>query len=484
MDSSVSRRQFLGTATMTGGALLAGGLSSRPYAAAESAGWPKMPPVKVHVVYVGVGGAWPKPEFDAPAEVGRFEEYLDQVQTRLGDVAFVGGRLIPNSLPAAADEVAKVRDADAVLLIHLAFGSGQPLLKFTETGLPGAIFSQPFSGHDWMYVPLWQEAGKRIILAPSSDWHELDRLAALLRVPVRMRQSRILLVGNANGTAAARSREQVQQQIGCEVIPISVQQVVEAHRAVDPKAAEVEAEEHWISQAKKIVEPSRAEIVKSARMYLALKDLMIEQRARAITIQCLGGIPIDVLGYPCLAFSKLNDLGLVGACEADMDSTLTMMMFAFALGLPGFISDPLFDTSKNAMLHAHCVAATKMAGPGGERAPFLIRTHRGDNQGASLEVEMKIGQEVTCAKLVNLKEILISTGKITEIPDFDDRGCRTQIVTEVADARRMARNWGRSGALDEANMMTLLHRVVFYGSHVETVEDLAVLMGLRVIVEG
>jgi hypothetical protein len=166
-----------------------------------------------------------------------------------------------------------------------------------------------------------------------------------------------------------------------------------------------------------------------------------------------------------------------------MDSTLTMLMFAYSLGLPGFITDPLFDTAKNAIIHAHCLSPTQMAGLDDQRAPFLIRTHRDDNKGASLEVEMKVGQEITCAKLANLKQILLSTGKITEIPDFDDRGCRTQIVTEVADARGMFRNWG-SGVLDKANMMTLLHRVVFYGDHVDTVEDLAVLMGLDVVMEG
>jgi len=483
MDNSVSRRQFLGRAGLAGGVLAGGGFSARPYAAAEVPGWPKLPPVKIHVVYLGLGGAWPKPEFDAPAEVARFNAHLEQVQRRLKDVAFVGKRLIANRLPAAAEEAAQVRDADAVLLIHLAFGSGEPLVKFTETGLPVAIFSQPFSGHDWMYLPRWQASGKRIILAPSSDWNEIERLAALLRVPARMGQSRMLLVGRANGTAAARAGEQVRERIGCEVVPITVQQVVDAHGRVDVREAEAEAEAYWIKPAKKIVEPTREEIVKSARMYLALKALMVERNARAVTIECLGGIPIDVLGYPCLAFSKLNDLGLVGACEADIDSTLTMMMLGYATGLPGFISDPLFDTAKNAMIHAHCVAATCMAGPGTARAPFLIRTHRDDNKGASLEVEMAVGQEVTCTKLVNLNEILISTGTITEIPDFDDRGCRTQIVTAVADAREMARTWG-SGVLDDANMMTLLHRVVFYGNHANTVEDLASLMGLKVIVEG
>ncbi len=482
MPNSLNRRQFIETAA-AGGTLLAGGFLARPLQAAEDAGWPKMPPVKIYVVYVGLGGAWPKPEFDAPAEVAKFQKYLSGVEKRLGDVQFAGGTLIPNRSADAAKEVAKARGADAVLVVHLAFGSGGPLVKFTETGLPVAVFSQPFSGHDWMYLPRWQKAGKRIVLMPSRDWGEIDRAVALLRVPVRMRQSRLLLVGPANGTVAARNAELVKKQIGPEVVPISVKQVVDAHNAVNPKDAEAEAEEYWISKAKKIVEPSREEIIKSARMYLALKNLMVKENSRAIAIRCLGGIPIGTLGYPCLAFSKLNDLGMVGACEADMDSTLTMMMFGYAFGLPGFISDPLFDTSKNAVIHAHCVAATKMGGPDDRRAPFLIRTHRDDNKGASLEVEMKIGQEITCVKLVNLDEMLLSTGKIIEIPDFDDRGCRTQIVTEVADARGMFHNWG-GGLLDNANMMTLLHRVVFYGNHVESIEDLAALMGLKVVMEG
>jgi glutathione S-transferase len=128
--------------------LLAGNLAARPTAAAEEAGWPKMPPVKVYVVYIGLGGAWPKPEFDAKAEVAKFHKHLAGTKERLGDVEFLGGDLIPNSDAAAAALVPKLAGADGLLLVHLAFGSGQPLLKLVDAGLPTAIFSQPFSGHD------------------------------------------------------------------------------------------------------------------------------------------------------------------------------------------------------------------------------------------------------------------------------------------------------------------------------------------------
>ncbi|MGQ9576415.1 MAG: twin-arginine translocation signal domain-containing protein [Thermoguttaceae bacterium] len=479
MSEVFDRRDFLGTCAAAGGMVLAGGLAARPLAAAEQAGWPEMPAVKIHVVYVGLGGPWPKPEFDAKAEVAKFQTYLEGVRRRLGDVEFTGGQLIPNTESAAVGLVPKLAGADGVLLVHLAFGSGVPLLRLVESGLPTAIFSQPFSGHDWMYVPQWQRAGKRVILAASRDYGEIDRAVALLRVPARMRQSRVLVVGQATGTAPARLPQQVRQKFGTELVPITAAQQLEAYKAVDPKAAEAEAEQYWIKPAKKIVEPSRQDIIDAARLFLAIKGLMIQNRARAITSTLCMGNPTNA----CLAFARLNDLGLVGACEGDMDSTLTMLLFGYAFGKPGFITDPLFDLSRNAVIHAHCVAATKMDGPAGPRAPFLIRTHRDDNRGAAVEVELRVGQEITCAKLVNLDTILLSAQKIIEIPDFDDRGCRTQCTAQVADARQMLSNWG-SGILEKTDMMTLLHRVVFYGNHLAAVRDLAHLMGLKVVMEG
>jgi hypothetical protein len=165
-----------------------------------------------------------------------------------------------------------------------------------------------------------------------------------------------------------------------------------------------------------------------------------------------------------------------------MDSTLTMLIFSYAFGVPGFISDPLFDTSKDAVIHAHCTSTTKLDGPGGQRAPFLIRTQCDSNAGVSLEVQMRVGQEITCAKLANLDTMLISTGKIIELTDYHDRGCRTQITTEVPSVRRMAHDWG-SGVLGN-DMMTLLHRVVFYGNRLASMKDLAPLLQLRIVEEA
>ena len=271
--------------------------------------------------------------------------------------------------------------------------------KLVDVGLPTAVFSQPFSGHGWMYFPAWQKAGKKVVLLPTSDWSEIDRVVGLMRVAPRMRQTKILAVGQRLGTEAACSIEDVKKKLGTEVIPIDNEEVIAAHQAIDLKAAEAEAEEYWLSKAKRIVEPKREEIINSARLYLAVKGLMLKYGARATTSSHCMGLPAK----GCLTYSKLNDLGMVGACEGDMDSTLTMLMFQYAFGLPGFISDPVFDTASNALIHFHCTCATKMDGPTGKRLPFTIRTQSDSERGVSLDVEQRIGQPVTCAKFINAR---------------------------------------------------------------------------------
>jgi len=450
-------------------------------AAREGAEWPpQLPAVKIYKVYIGrTGGIYLSRPHD---EIAKFDQYLSGVERKLGDVKFIGGELVP---PTEVDKVVgKLSGADGVLLFHLSgHGGGAPkaaMDRIIDVGLPTAVFSQPFSGHGWMYFPQWQKSGKKVVLLPTSDWSRIEQVARLMRVAPHMRRTRILVVRGPLGTDPACSADQVKKCLGTEMIPVTVEETIKAHEAVDIRAAEAEAERYWFSKAKRIVEPSRDEIINSARFYLATKNLMIKHGARAVTSSnCMGGP-----AKGCLTYSKLNDLGLVGACEGDMDSTLTMLIFSYAFGVPGFISDPVFDTSENALIHFHCTSSTKMDGPAGKRLPFTIRTQSDSERGVSLDVENRIGQDVTCAKFVNLDTMLISTGKIYKIT-HDELGCRTQFWTKVADARSMYHNWGADVIKGgQHGVMTLLHRDVFYGDHMEQIRELGVLMGFKVVEEA
>jgi hypothetical protein len=473
MRIPLNRRHFLGT-TALAGTWLAARTGSSALADDPIPGPSPLPPARIFKLYAGRTG---DDYLTRPTEeLGRIDAYLAGVENTLGDVRFIGGAMVPpTEIPAVA---AQLQDADALLIVHLSHHGGDApvLAPLLDVGRPTALFSQPFSGHGWMDFPVWRKQGKRVVLAPSSDWSELDRLAGLLRAAAWMPQTRILAIGGPNGTAPACSPEIVKKALGAELVSVPNDRVMEYFRAVDPKAAETEAQTYWFGPARRIVEPSPAEIVDSARLYLAIKALMADEHAQAVCSRHCMGTPRG-----CLSFSKLNDEGLVGACEGDIDSTLTMLLFAYAFRVPGFISDPVVDTAKNALVHFHCTSATKMDGPRSARLPFTIRTQTDSRGGVSLEVENRIGQPVTCAKLVNAHTLLYCPGTITET-STSPLACRTQFTQSVADARRLFLNWGAD--VVEGDTMTRLHRVVFYGDFRRPIHDLCDLLGLDLIEEG
>jgi L-fucose isomerase-like protein len=193
-------------------------------------------------------------------------------------------------------------------------------------------------------------------------------------------------------------------------------------------------------------------------------------------------------GFPCLGFSRLNDRGIPAACDGDVDCVLTMLMLQYALGRPGFLGNAAgVDTARNAFHLAHCSAPLRMEGPAGPKAPYLLRRHAEVRGGAVTEVHYRVGQMITFTKLIHLETLLVFTGKIIEVPEVpqgDERGCRTEIVAEVRDAERLLEQWG-GGALGASakDYYASLHRVAYYGDQRRTIRHLGHLLGLRVVEE-
>jgi hypothetical protein len=490
MSNPVTRRHFVGAA-VAAGALPAAQAATQPAVPAEAAEWPKLRPATIHKLYIGRSGATVNARTGSSVEyltwgtdeVTKMDNYLRDLEKKLGDVTFTGGETIP---PADAAQVAaKVSAADGLLLVWLSgHGGDYETLEKLSFGLdkPAVSFFQPFSGHGWMWHQQWKN--RKVLLLSTTDWNELDEAVSLLRVPAMMKQTRILAVDGPRGTKAACSAEDVKKRLGADLVTVKNDQILAIARSIDPKAAEAEAEQYWIKPAIGILEPKRQEIVDSARYYLAVKQLMIKENFRGICSAACMGEP-----RACLTFSKLNDLGLVGACEGDIDSTLTMLLFNYAFRTPGFITDPVVDEAKNAVVQFHCTSFTRRAD--GSRMPFLIRNQTDSGGGVALQVQWQVGEPVTMAKLVNLDTMLAVPGKVIETGS-SPLACRTQFAQSVRDARHLFLNWGGGaivapgspGDLSRyAGAMPMLHRSVFYGNHVRGLKRLGSLMGFKVIEE-
>jgi hypothetical protein len=426
--------------------------------------------VRVGKIYLGIPHpGWPTPELDLAAEVQRTEEELKKLGPSLADVEFVDAGLVSNGEQLAAAKE-KSKDLDGILVIHLSAGVGGMLDSLLGLGLPLVMFATPYSGHEWHTIASLQKLGKRIEMIPSSNYADLAAAIRPLRAIRRLKEAKVLYL--RDGGADPEYVQAIQEKFGTEIRSLPYQDLLQAYQSIDEAQATAAAEQ-WTKGAQKVVEPSKEDIFKGARMGLALEKIVQQHQAAAITINCLGMGLIDKgLGYPCLGFCRLNDLGLGGVCEADLKSTMTHLIFLNLVGKPGFVTDPVIDLSNNTIIHAHCVSATKMDGPEGPSAPYAIRSHLEDGKGCVLQVTMRVGQKISMARLIGNEILLFSTGEIVDTPDVN-RGCRTKITVKVADAQKFLDNWSCG-----------LHRVVFYGDHTTDIRRYCRLMGIRLLMEG
>jgi len=182
---------------------------------------------------------------------------------------------------------------------------------------------------------------------------------------------------------------------------------------------------------------------------------------------------IKLPAYPCIGFTRLNNIGLGGICESDLPPAMTHIIFQGLAGRPGFISDPTMDASKDSIILAHCLGTTKMDGPAGPAAGYKLRTIMERRQGVVSQVFMRIGQKVTQAVLVKPDSLAYFTGEIIDAPDID-RGCRTKITVRVdGDAEKLWKNW--SGGL---------HRVTCYGDITKELEHFCRYKDIRMVNEA
>ncbi len=439
--------------------------------AEEFAAMPWNQPAKVAKVYLASSTVhWPKSTLDVPAEIASIEARLAEVQGKHArDVRLTGGDVIRGAGDVAAWRE-RAGDIDGVLIVPVT----QPLPALAEVidaaRVPCLFFSRPYATHAWATIGGLQKQGKKIDVVATSSYGDLDPYLRAFRTVSHLRKSKVL-VGDAQPRRREEAAASYTNHFGTTFKFFSGQEFKDAFAAADAREAREETD-RFVRGALRVVEPSPKEIFDGVRFYLGLKNLLVRERANALTIDCFGTLAAKTLpGYPCIAWSKFNDAGLYGVCEGDLASTMTQLLVTSYSGRPGFVSDPVFDISRNEVIHAHCVSATRMKGINGPASPYIIRNHLETNEGAVLQVLMPSGETITVARFTDPTRMLISTAEVTG-PVHSDRGCRTQIRTRIPDAEKWLQNWTAG-----------LHRVIFYGDHVAAIERMGRLMGFQLVRE-
>jgi len=411
---------------------------------------------------------WPHKGFDY---AGRVRQLRSIVREHLPDVEF--SELVA-SRPQEFDE-AKLGDVGGYAVFLLGIWNGVPR-RVVETGKPVLLVDDLYGGSgEFLETLAWAaRSGYRVAGVASSNPADVARALRVLAAVDMLARSRLIVVREGE-EGFEKLRELVRERVGTDLVLVKPSELVEEYERADGGEAERVAE-RWIERALELAEPPRGEVVKSARLYLAMRRLLERYGAQGITIDCLGLFYGGKLpAYPCLGYAELLDSGLVGACEADVDSALTQMLISYATGRPGFISDPVIDRGSGCIVYAHCVAPTRVYGPSGPSMPHRIRSHAEDRAGASLQVYWPAGEPVTTVKLnVAARAMAIHTGVIRGNVE-EERACRTKVAAE-ADVDAILRRWNREVPFG-------WHRVSVVGDFRWEFELAASLLGFRLIEE-
>jgi len=427
--------------------------------------------VKVAKLYLGIPKAhWPHPTMDIEAEQKKYEEEFAKRSKDFSDIDFVVSELVTKQ--EQVDQLReRLAEVDGILVIHLSMGIVPMLKKVLEAGKPTMLFAAPYSGHEWtQFGSLQNTPGVRLECMLTSDFGQLAAAVRPFRAIHHLREAKLLDV-----TARPPAPEYVQSikdKFGTEIVQIEKPRMMAAYESIAPAAAEDEAKS-WIKHATKVVEPSREEVVNSCRLALAFEKLMDEEQATGITVDCYGSMYRQLPAFPCIGFTRLNDIGFAGICESDLKSAVTFMMMQSLCGKPGFISDPTVDESKGGIILAHCLGSTKMNGPDGEASPYKLRCIMERQEGAVTQVSMPVGPKTTQAILVGTDQLRYFTGDVIEAPDIE-RGCRTKINVKVdGDIECLWKNWSNG-----------LHRVTCYGDLRPDLKRYAHFMDIKLLDEA
>lgn len=409
------RRRFLAAAGASAAALQFGVLDFAASVVAGQSPTPSKPLIRVALVrpkdQKGYWMTFTGPGYDAPTRMAEFTQIMSDAARQLDVRLEIHGPPVCDQ--AAADqflaECAK-SPPDGILLVlmcglywpgweimnHLVAKRGQvPTIMFAPVGTT-------FTGHHakTRNAPLTFQAATQ-----DANW--LADGVRMLATIGKMKRARVCVL------TGAKSDETQVPGLGVTLRRLPLARWMDEFRKA-PTTDEVRAiADFYTKAAKKIREPKREDILDAAKFYVVARKIMAAENCQGISVDCMPligrpGVPCG----PCLAWSKLNDELIVGACEADVNAICSLTLCHSLLRRPGFMQDPVPNTINNTLIGAHCSCPTKLAGPDKPPAPLVLRSDNGTNYGCATQVLWPVGEPATVMQFNGPKQIILGTGKV------------------------------------------------------------------------
>jgi L-fucose isomerase-like protein len=289
----------------------------------------------------------------------------------------------------------------------------------------------------------------------------LTRAIDVCRAAARLRTTKLGLIGtHAPGFLAMQADMfALRRQLGVQLHELSLVQFIDRCREIAQADVQCDVEKvQSLNLPMRDVTPD--DFALNSRFYLAMKQLIAEERLDALALQCWPELP-NFGQWPYLALSRLADEGVAVSMEGDADGALTCHAAQLMNLGSGFITDWLeHDDESIFFWHAGTMPLGMMQQPTLARHFNIVRP-------LVVDGEMRRDEPVTVARLwrVDDRYHLTAFEGVTIAPKRKITGNIAHVRVHGGAVRR------RFVDLCHAGMPH--HPVVFYGHHTDAFRRLS-----------
>ncbi len=372
--------------------------------------------------------SWPGTEFDAEGHQKLFTSELQAISSKLNMRIDVDRTAIPDEqgMQQVISEL-KSDPVDGLLLVlfhNWSLPLADTLLKNAEDlGIPSVFYIELGVKHG--SIQQYKRPGIYFIQA-KKDFEAIESGMRMINARKVLKQSALLSITEQKGR-----KQSVEPFLGITVKPVLFDEYAEGFHSV---AINQEAKDfiNGISnKASDINKVSREAMENATRAYFALRQLLEEHQANAVTMNCLRRGMLK----PCIGFSMLNSQLIPAICENDMNAAYGQMLVQAVCGQPGFQHNPAFNTEENRYYASHCTCPTKLQGPDGEDMSYRLTRFLHTNEGScAIQVFWKPDDPVTMVHYYSGKEpkLDVYSGKVFKSHQ-ELVGCATNVEISITD---------------------------------------------------
>jgi len=411
------------------------------------------------------GMLWPGAVYDGEAALKMYSDKLKETANSLKiDLTL---KPLPIYSPEEADiwlSEAKGKNIDGLVLVLLdrqqhAWPTAK---KSAESGIPTVIFSPLGTSFTTNTIGL---AGQpNCVIYSTNDFSQVAFGMKMLKAGARMKRSRAVIIAGKE-----RKETILTSDTGITLQYVPANTFIDIYNSLPVSAMVIKMADDYIKNARSMRLANRQDVINGIKSYMVAGKILEDEKADAISMDCLGALGKIDVSLPCISWSRMNDDGIPAACEADTGAVAAHIIVQYLFDRPGFQQDPVADTSDDTIIGAHCSCPTRLNGFNNPPEPYDIIHHHG-NRDAVPRTIWKTGQRVTLLDVFPEKEksqFLIATGTVVDnISVPPSGGCVVSVKYKMDGSQEVLSFPG-------------FHQLFFYGDYKKELKDFCQLFNFQ-----